>query len=280
MNLKVMLVLAAGVAALASRGAVEWTGLDEANWYSGPKLTAEDLAGKVVLVDCWGVNCPPCKALLPRMEQIWKSFKDKKFVLIGSHRQGRSDEKVKELVAQNKLTYPIYERAGVKGGPQSRTLPFVYVVDWKGKITYAGDDERQATEALVEAIGSIGGPRIELVSRKDKSFKKLKGMTAKMKLGTNLEKVGKDLAKLSTDKDAAKAEEASRLLEKISDAKSDLRETYEAEVASKMYAEAFKHMDLYVKSFPTEGAALKDQLAELKQKAAEAAAAAKAKAKK
>ena len=41
------------------------------------------LCGKVVLVDRWGFRCPPCRALLPRVEEIWQSFKTKPFVVLG-----------------------------------------------------------------------------------------------------------------------------------------------------------------------------------------------------
>ena len=70
-------------------GAVEWQGLSAENWYSGRKLAPSDLLGKVVLVDEWGVDCGPCRALLPKMEKIWQTFKSKPFILIGSHCQGR-----------------------------------------------------------------------------------------------------------------------------------------------------------------------------------------------
>ena len=60
--LSVVLAVCASVA-----GAVEWQGLSASNWYSGRKLSQPDLMGKVVLVDMWGVDCGPCRALLPKM---------------------------------------------------------------------------------------------------------------------------------------------------------------------------------------------------------------------
>ena len=82
---KVLLLTVVFVA--LSVNAVSWKGLGESNWYSGPKITEADLAGKVVMVDKWGVFCPPCRALLPKMQEVWQSFKGKNFVLIGGHCQ-------------------------------------------------------------------------------------------------------------------------------------------------------------------------------------------------
>ena len=88
------LALSAGVMSASAAG---WTNLDDALHISGPKLSESQLRGKVVMIDCWGVNCPPCRALLPRMQNLWKTYKNRPFVLIGSHRQGRDDERVREL---------------------------------------------------------------------------------------------------------------------------------------------------------------------------------------
>ena len=134
---KLMAVVFSAGLALAAQ-AVGWKGLGEGNYYAGPKVTEADLAGKVVLVDCWGVGCPPCRALLPRMEEIWKSFRSKPFVLLGSHRQGRQPEKVDALVKANKLTYPQYDGAGIaEGEPSFRGIPFLYVVNHRGKVVYS-----------------------------------------------------------------------------------------------------------------------------------------------
>ena len=65
----IAVALAAALVAAAASG-IEWHNLDDANWVCGPKYTPEMLEGKVILVDEWGVDCPPCRALLPRMEDI------------------------------------------------------------------------------------------------------------------------------------------------------------------------------------------------------------------
>ena len=40
-----------------SLNAANWRGLDDSSYYSGPKISEADLAGKVVMVDQWGINC-------------------------------------------------------------------------------------------------------------------------------------------------------------------------------------------------------------------------------
>lgn len=252
--------------------AAVWTNLDEAHHYSGPSLTEKDLEGKVVLVDNWGVNCPPCRASLPRIQQIWESFKNKPFVIIGSHCQGRAEEKVKELVEANKLTYPMYERVGLAvGTPEFRAIPFIYVVNHRGRVVFQGHSDREATEALVTAIADIGLPislcRGVTLPKRYKSFSK------KLRLGATITGDVKKLEKEAAGKNARMAEEAKAILDAIERTRGEVREEI-AGVRQRNPAEALKLMKDYVKTWPKEGAEYKTDIAELQKQVDEAKAAA------
>ena len=271
------LLLAAAMSAVcaaSARAGGFWRGLDEASHYSGPALTEEDLAGKVVLVDEWGVNCPPCRALLPRMQAIWSSFKSKPFVLLGSHRQGLAKDRVAELVAANKLTYPIYERAGLAAGepPNGGGIPFLYVVNHRGKVVYSGRDEREATEAVVNAIGAVGAPLSltgGVVLRG-----KYKPLEKKLVLGKAIRNdvkaleaaVKKGGAKTATKAQLDDAETAAEILKAIEAAKDEARAEIEVQRASDPAA-AVKTIKAFMTTFPEEGAQYRDQLAELAERA-------------
>ena len=155
------LLVAMTVGAALSAGAVEWKNVDEAHYLAGRKCSEGYLRGKVVLVDRWGLKCPPCRALLPRVEEIWTSFKTKPFVVLGGHCEGwGAADGVKALVAEKGLTYPVYEGAGLAvGEPQFDAIPFLYVVDETGKVVYLGRDEKTATQAVVQALTDLESPR-------------------------------------------------------------------------------------------------------------------------
>ena len=141
--------------------AVEWKNVDAEHYLGGRKASAGYLQGKVVLVDRWGAHCPPCRALLPRVEEIWQSFKTKPLVVLGGHCKGwGSADEVAELITEHKLTYPIYEGAALAvGEPKFDAIPFLYVVDETGKVVYLGRDERNATQAIVMALTDMEAPR-------------------------------------------------------------------------------------------------------------------------
>lgn len=255
--MKYILSLVFTMSALAALA--QWRGLDESNWYSGPKISEEDLAGKVVMVDEWGVNCPPCRALLPEMEKIWKKYKSKPFVLIGSHRQGHRPDQVKALVEANKLTYPIYDFAGIAVGEpdNGRAIPFIYVLNHRGKVVYSGRSDRDAVQAVENALAHIGG---NLALTADVDIKYHKNLEKNLVLGKSIQLAVKQLERevaafektnSASAKETAKAEEAKELLKAIEEAKTEIK----MEIAAKAKtnpAEAQKMAKQFKTTWPNE----------------------------
>lgn len=274
--MKKILMLTVAVAALAA-DAVSWKGLADANWYSGPKIAESDLAGKVVMVDKWGVNCPPCRALLPKMEEVWKSFKNKNFVLLGSHCQGRKEAQVQELVKANRLTFPIYDWAGLaEGEPQSRGIPFLYVVNHRGKVVYSGHNHNAAMEAAQEAILALDLPPTllgDVVLEKRSPYKPLE---KQLVLGRNISSIVKKLEKdvknaqkrTAKQSDRDNAEIASKILSSIEDARREIPSEIEIKKSTNP-VEALNLLINYSKTFPKDSVELKKQIPELKKAAAE-----------
>ena len=270
----------AALAALSalSLNAANWRGLEDSNYYSGPKISAADLAGKVVMVDQWGINCPPCRALLPAMPKLWNANKSKPFILIGSHCQGRSPKEVQALVDANKLTYPIYEWAGLADPPSSGGgLPFMYVVDHRGKVVYSGRNHDEAEAAVQKAIAAIGamptlcgGVALQAFKSMEKGLVLGKSVKAQVKQLSAAVKKGE--AKSATTVQQKQAEEAKAILAAIEEAKTDVKNEIESKRESDP-EEAYKLAKAYVATFPAEGAELKSQLSDMAAKVKERKAA-------
>jgi len=281
---KTMMVAVAAATLAASAGM--WRGLDEAKWYSGPKITEDDLVGKVVLVDCWGVNCPPCRALLPVMQKYWSSFKGKNFVLIGSHCQGRAEDQVKALVKENGLTYPIYDRAGLaQDEPNFSGLPFMYVVNHRGKVVYSGNSHQAAITAAQDAILMVGQPPSltgGLVFDKKSPYRNIdKQLVLGKPIASIVKKLEGDVKKASTKAatpaQKAAAEEAAAILKAVEESKTEIPREIEMR-AAKNPVEALELVKLFRKTFPVEGEVYKEKLPEMEAAAKEWKSAEKAKA--
>ena len=230
----------AAIVALASFAtfAVEWINIDDEHHLYGPKITPASLAGKVVLVDNWGLHCPPCRASLPRIQDLWKSFRHKPFVVLGSHCQGRNDERIAALLKEAGCTYPVYQNASIVDAPEFSGIPFLYVIDSFGKVVYSGHSERDATEAFIEAITNI--PIVGDLTPGVTDLGKYKMLKSQIQMGKNVEPIVKkleaDIAAASerpSDKLAqAKAKDAQSILEAIRLAHDSLVESAEREMDS------------------------------------------------
>ncbi|MBO6167508.1 MAG: TlpA family protein disulfide reductase [Kiritimatiellae bacterium] len=217
------------VFALAAYGAraVEWVNVDESAWLGGVKITSpEKLSGRVVLVDEWGYRCPPCKALLPRMQELWKNFglpSGKPFIVLGSHRQQRNEAAIKALIEKHDLTYPIYQGAGIaKGEPDNGgAIPFLYVLDHRGKVIYKGRDDRLALEAVINALAKVGkNPSLT----EDVHIVKHKHLEERLQLGKPIAQIVATLEREADGKNAELADEAGKILQAIERAKHETRE--------------------------------------------------------
>lgn len=237
------------------------------------------------MVDKWGVFCPPCRALLPKMQEIWKSFKGKNFILLGSHCQGRKEAEVQNLVKANKLTFPIYDWAGLaEGEPRSSGIPFLYVVDHRGKVVYSGHNHNMALEAAQAAILALDLPPTllgDVVIEKGSPYKSLE---KQLILGKNVTSIVKKLEKdvKNAEKRSAKqadkdnAEVASRILAAIEEARREIPAEIERKKSSNP-PDALELLINYSKTFPKDSVELKKQIPELRKAVAEWKKAEKAK---
>ncbi len=111
------------------------------------------LAGKVVVVEEWGVNCPPCIASLPGLAKMAKSGQKKGLVVVGMERQNSSKEDILKVLKSARVEFPVLSGGSAPGGTGG--IPHVCVFDITGKLVFNGtphdeDFERAVKKALRE----------------------------------------------------------------------------------------------------------------------------------
>ena len=103
--------------------------------------------GKTVLLVFWATWCPHCKAEIPRLKEIHKSYKDKDFSVLALS-VDKNVEKLKEFVSENGIFYDVLFD---KGAETARSygavgIPAHYVVDSEGNGYFFGPDIDSAME--------------------------------------------------------------------------------------------------------------------------------------
>ena len=159
-------LVALSLAAIPSIKAAEHT-LSE--WSLGPVIFGEevkksDMEGKVVVIEHWGVRCPPCIALLPELAKLDKRYRDDGLVMIGAESQGHTKDQIAPLVDDNRIEYTI--TSGASGPIQFNGIPRAFVFDVKGDLIFNGnphdgDFERTIKKALKEVDEVEEAPAIQ-----------------------------------------------------------------------------------------------------------------------
>jgi thiol-disulfide isomerase/thioredoxin len=103
----------------------------------GQRIALDDLEGKVVLIDFWATWCGPCREALPHMKDIAKKFHDQPLVIL-SVSLDDDEQKWKEFVAKNEMTWPQYRDGGFKGSMATlfgvRSIPQTFTIDMDGVL--------------------------------------------------------------------------------------------------------------------------------------------------
>lgn len=261
--MKHSLLLLCGLFALTTQ-AISFRALSNEAHISGPKLTEKDLLGRVIAVEEWGYQCPPCKASLPHMAKLAKSYeKDSRVVIIGSHQQARNIDGILSELNKNNCTYPVYQWFGVDGAPAASGIPFAYVVNHKGEFVWQGNPYSKFSEfekAIAEAVKSLPKlPPDSLLAGLEIVY--CKDVIKRLVAGQNIEAVLRQLeAKVS--RGGAAGNEAKAIIERCN----QWAEELEAEIRSMIEtypSKAIAKAQIYTRTLPKRTAELKQELATL-----------------
>jgi len=99
----------------------------------GETYTLSQLQGKVVMVDFWATWCPPCRAEIPHLIEIYNKYKDKGFILLGVSNERPAT--VQRYQKQKQIPYPLL----IDDGSVSRkfaveAIPTGFIFDKEGNI--------------------------------------------------------------------------------------------------------------------------------------------------
>ena len=129
-------------------------------WLNSPPLTADQLKGKVVLVDFWTYSCINCLRTLPYVRAWAEKYADRGLMVIGVHTPEFAFEKdpanVKKAVADLGIKYPVAldNTYTIWNAFNNDAWPAHYLIDAKGRIRehHFGEGNYAETEQNIQAL--------------------------------------------------------------------------------------------------------------------------------
>jgi len=102
---------------------------------NGKTATTADLKGKVVFINFWASWCPPCRAEMPSLENLYRKFKDDNRIVFLFMNEDNDTGKAIAYLEKNDFSIPLfYSKENISNEIFSGTLPTTLVLDKDGKI--------------------------------------------------------------------------------------------------------------------------------------------------
>lgn len=184
-------------------------GIQPGDHVAGPMLTPDAIANRVVLLEFWGLNCPPCIRSMPLLEELHQTLGPHGLVVIGAHAQGGSAAELRPQVAKLGVSFTILDTASVEGGSDFQGIPHCMLFDHTGTCIYRGSPFN-AQEAVVAAVKAAPGSILE-----GRTLTTLPELNTLLRDERQFATVLKKARSLASSGDAETADEATFVVEKI-----------------------------------------------------------------
>lgn len=123
---------------------------------AGNPIELTTLQGKVVLIDFWATNCPPCLEEMPNLKRLYAEYRDDGFEIVGVSLDA-DNSIVEQFTERADIPWRmVVDKADVDGLRQQYlvpTIPALYIVDKAGRIRQfdvRGNDLRKTIESMLK----------------------------------------------------------------------------------------------------------------------------------
>jgi len=101
----------------------------------GQEISLYQLKGRVVLLDFWATWCGPCRESIPHLIQLYKTYRENGFEVIGLSLDKGDADAVRSFAKSMDIPYPIaIASEEVVRNYRVTAIPTTFLIDREGKI--------------------------------------------------------------------------------------------------------------------------------------------------
>lgn len=124
----------------------------EVRWVTDPPQSSRiaDLRGEVIIIEKWGVNCPPCVRMIPHMQQLFEKYNGKGLHIFAIEAQNSSDQQILALLKARGANYPVCQN-GAHNYNTGGGIPYMWIIGVDGKVIFSDNPYRGNIDQIIEA---------------------------------------------------------------------------------------------------------------------------------
>jgi len=123
---------------------------------NGKKVTLSDFKGKVIILDFWTTWCPPCRAEIPHLIDLYAAYRGRGLEVVGIALEPYNLRGVKDFIQRYRVTYPVLigdNKVSADYG-EIVSIPTTFVITQDAKIyrAYVGYQEKAVFEKDIQTL--------------------------------------------------------------------------------------------------------------------------------
>jgi thiol-disulfide isomerase/thioredoxin len=116
------------------------------DWLNSPPLSLQAAKGKIVMVEFWATWCPPCRASIPHLIEMFKTYSPKGVVFMSLTNEPKAT--VEPFAKEMKMVYPVGCGSQAGGAYGVRGIPHAFIIDPSGTVAWEGHPMADLDKAL------------------------------------------------------------------------------------------------------------------------------------
>lgn len=127
----------------------------------GGEVALADLRGNVVIVNLWASWCPPCRAEMPALQEVYEAYRDRGLEVLAVNTTYQDSEGAAARFVQEyglRFPVPLDQTGDVSRSYLLRALPTTFFIDRDGvirNVVIGGPMSKTTIQTTVEAL--LGG---------------------------------------------------------------------------------------------------------------------------